>query len=359
MLRIVSLIAQASGKIKDISKVNAELGEYQKYSDVASKIYATFSETKKSKIPGVYNQIRSDIQAFYLMLHPGEPCTNITLKVALGRRASTTLEMDAFGRTGEDPRAFASEGHLDSLGLCIFLAFVRKFNEGCPLMVLDDVVTTIDAKHRERVCRLLLDEFEDKQLIITTHDELWFGQLCSHLEGICKKMSISGWYVDTGPVFKEYKPRWEAIQEKLAKGDKSAGADGRIYLEWLLKRICENTNASVPVNYWEEGTVATILPHAKNRIETLLKDDQFKEKVISAFTELERTKVLINILSHDNPLAGVASIVEVGHFCNCVNELYKTFLCPSCGHFINYYPELAILRCPNERCKGPIEVKTK
>ena len=99
------------------------------------------------------------------------------LTVALGRRASTELRMESFGREGEDPRALTSEGHLDSLGLCIFLGFVKKFNAGCSLIVLDDVVSTLDAKHRENICKLLLEEFRDKQLIITTHDEVWYKQL--------------------------------------------------------------------------------------------------------------------------------------------------------------------------------------
>lgn len=359
MLQIVGLIAQARGKIGEISKAHIELEYYQKYYDIANKIYNVFSDTKKSKIQEIYDEIRSDIQAFYSILNPGEPCTNIVLTVDFGRRASTKLEIDAFGRIGEDPRAFVSEGHLDSLGLCIFLAFVRKFNEGCSLVVLDDVVTTIDAKHRERICRLLTEKFEDKQLIITTHDELWFEQLSSFLGGNCKKMSIVGWDVNTGPLFIDYKPRWGAVQEKLANGDKSAGADGRIYLEWLLKRICENTNAPVPVKYWEEGTVGALLSHAKKRIETLAKDDSFKDKVTVAFTEIERTKILANILSHDNPLAGEVSIEEVRYFCNCVHQLHEIFLCPNCSHFIGYYPDLAILRCSNQKCRNPIEVKTQ
>lgn len=364
VLEVVRLIEQARSKAKDLSKVNSELKVCQKYHGLAEKIYSAFSETKKTKIQEIYNSIQGGIQSFYSMLHPNEPHTDIELTVALGRRASTELKMESFGREGEDPRALTSEGHLDSLGLCIFLAFVKKFNEGCPLIVLDDVVTTVDARHRENICKLLLREFEDKQLIITTHDGMWYEQLCTSqraykTEGNFKNLSIVDWNVDTGPVITPYKPRWQRIQEKIASGDKpGAGHEGRVYLEWLLKQVCVVTNAPVPINNWQRGMVGDLLLHAKKRIEALVRDEPYKKKVSLAFTEMERTTILGNLLSHDNPLVDQVSIEEVKRFCNCVHELHGVFLCPNCKYFINYFQDLKILRCPNQKCEKPTEIKT-
>ncbi|GAH88873.1 unnamed protein product, partial [marine sediment metagenome] len=177
VLGVVRLIEQARSKTTELSKAQAELKIYQNRFDLAEKIFSTFSETKKAKIQEIYNSIQGNIQGFYSRLHPNELHKNVELKVALGRRASTELRMESFGREGEDPRALTSEGHLDSLGLCIFLGFVKKFNEGCSLIVLDDVVSTVDAKHRENICKLLFEEFRDQQIIITTQDGVWYEQL--------------------------------------------------------------------------------------------------------------------------------------------------------------------------------------
>jgi len=365
VLEVVRLIEQARGKAKELVKVNSELKTYHEYYGLAEKIYSIFSETKKTKIQEIYNSIQGGIRSFYSMLHPNDPHKNIELTVALGRRASTELKMESFGREGEDPRALTSEGHLDSLGLCIFLAFVKKFNEGCPLIVLDDVVTTIDTRHRENICKLLLKEFGDKQLIITTHDGVWYEQLCASqraygMGGNFRNLSIINWSVEAGPTMSSYKPRWERIQEKLDSGDKrGAGNEGRQYVEWLLKQICNITNAPVPVNNWQGGMVGDLLPHAKKRIAALVKDEPYKDKVSLAFTELERTTILGNLLSHDNPLIDRVSIHEVKEFCNCVHELHRLFLCPNCECFVDYFKDLNILRCSNERCKNPIEIKTQ
>ena len=177
VLEIARLIDQIRSKSADISRITDELHSYQAYHSASKKIYDEFSDAKKSKIQEVYDIIGEDIRRFYSSLHPGEPHKNIELIVATGRRASTELKIESFGREGEDPRALTSEGHLDSLGLCIFLAFVKKFNQDCSLIILDDVVTTVDSKHRNHICKLLIEEFQEKQMIVTTHDNLWYEQL--------------------------------------------------------------------------------------------------------------------------------------------------------------------------------------
>lgn len=365
VISVVRLIEQTKSKSIDISRVKYELRSYQNQYELAEKIFSTFSEVKKAKIQGIYDSIQEDIQNFYLTLHPKDPHKNIELTVALGRRASTELKIESFGRGGEDPRALTSEGHLDSLGLCIFLAFVKKFNEGCTLVVLDDVVSTVDAKHRENICKLLFEEFKDKQLIITTHDEVWYKQLLASqraykIESNFKNLDIIDWNIDTGPKILQYKPRWEKIQEKILSGDKpGAGGEGRTYLEWLLKKICDVTNAPVPVNNWDSGTVGDLFPHARKRMDELVKDESYKGKISSAFTELEKTIILGNLLSHDNMLADEVSIDEVKNFCDRIHDLHEVFLCPNCGDFISYFRDLKILRCSNPNCSDPIEFKTK
>jgi ABC-type lipoprotein export system ATPase subunit len=365
VLDVVRLIEQARSKTTELSKAQVELTINQNRFDLAEKIFSTFSETKKAKIQEIYNSIQGNIQGFYSMLHPNEPHKNIELTVALGRRASTELRMESFGREGEDPRALTSEGHLDSLGLCIFLGFVKKFNENCSLIVLDDVVSTVDAKHRENICKLLLEEFRNKQLIITTHDGVWYKQLRASqraygIEGNFKNLVITNWHVESGPTIRPYKIQWERIQEKIDSGDKTgAGNEGRHYLEWILERICETTQAPVPFKSFGGYEVGELLIPAKKRLDSLIKEDAFKAKISKAFQYLESTIIMGNILSHNNILAEEVSIKEVNSFCESVHNLHNVFLCPSCGHFIGYYRDLKIIRCSNSRCKNPIEVKTK
>jgi len=364
VLEIVRLIEQARSKVKDISTVSSELQTYQKYYKLVENIYTAFSDTKKSKIQEVYDTIQGDMERFYSMLHPNEPHKNIELTVALGRRASTEMKIESFGRK-EDPRALTSEGHLDSLGLCIFLAFVKKFNEGCPLVILDDVVTTIDASHRNKIAELLLKEFKDYQLVITTHDRIWYDQLIHfqralNVQGNFINMEIIQWDVNTGPRISPYKPRWEKILDKLGNNDKTgSGNECRIYLEWLLKEICEQLEVPVPFKRNGRYSVAELFDPAEKRIKNKLKDGDFKKDLLNKFETLRATSFMGNLLSHDNPEIENLSIEEVKVFCNAVHNLHMAFLCPKCGRLLKYFRDSKIVRCPNLRCESPKNEETR
>lgn len=366
VLEIASIIDQIRSKSSDISRITDELRSHQAYYLVSKKIYDEFSDAKKTKIQEVYNIIGEDIRRFYSILHPGEQHKNIELIVATGRRASTELKIESFGRKGEDPRALTSEGHLDSLGLCIFLAFVKKFNHDCSLIILDDVVTTVDSKHRNYICKLLIEEFKEKQMIVTTHDNLWYKQLQAHqraykVEGNFNNLEITGWEMSNGPNIKPYKPRWEKIQEKIGSSDKvGAGNEGRQYLEWLLETICETTAAPVPFKKSGRYEIGDLLPSAKKRLlDDFSLDGDFKCKIEESFRHLECNMILGNILSHNNPLSEEASIDEVRLFCEAVKNIHNLFLCTNCSKILRYYQDIKLLRCSNDRCQHPLQLKTR
>jgi len=203
--------------------------------------------------------------------------------------------MKSFGREDEDPRALTSEGHLDSLGLCIFLAFIRNFNTDCSLVILDDVVATIDSGHRQRICDLLLEEFKDYQVIITTQDGIWYRELAASqralgLDNEFLNLEIAGWSLETGPRIDKFMPRIEEIEQRLETNDKvAAGNETRGYLEWLLKRMALATNALVPAGNWQSGTVADLEPSIRKRMQTLLVDPTHVASLDGAFSNLERT----------------------------------------------------------------------
>ena len=366
VLESIQLIERIKVLISRYDRDSLKLDEPTREHEIALKIFETFSEVKRKKIQQIYSNIESDIKRFYARLHPGEKVGDIELTMPTGRRASTLLKMQSFGREGEDPRGLQSEGHLDSMGLCIFLSFVRKFNEGSSLMVLDDVVSSIDARHRQEICGLLFEDFNDKQIVITTHDEMWFEQLRQAervygVEGNFVNRRIVDWDIERGPTISQSKINWEDIQEKLSSGDKnSAGNAGRIYLEWILQESCENMKVSVEYQglspHYE---VHNLLIPCKTRITELVRDENYKAKVETAFKNLEMTIILGNLLSHSNLLNNVTSIDEVRRFCEAVNGLRTTLSCSNCGSFLKYDQERRELRCGGRNCSVRDTIRTR
>ena len=262
-------VATLSGEIDAESKKLKQAEELERR---ARYVFDAFSSRKKEEIKRIYDAIQAEIRQFYDILHPGEPHRDFQLLLAEGRRASTELRLQAFDERNEDPRAFASEGHLDSLGLCIFLAFARQFGVGCPLVVLDDVIMSIDSSHRGRVAELLLTHFEDWQLVVTTHDEIWLDELVRHqrahgAEGRFLNLRIQRWSLQEGPVVVPYTPKWERIEDKLKRADKTGAAnDGRQLLEWILFEICTTSGAPVPLRKDHRYTVGDLQDPALMRL---------------------------------------------------------------------------------------------
>jgi len=362
MISSATLLGQIKNIIDRIDENSEELSKMNARYTLVNRLFTTFSETKKQKVQETYDAIRKDIQKYYTKLHPTDNPTNIDLSVELGRRASTTIKINVFGKK-EDPRALSSEGHLDSLGLCIFLAFINKFNRACSLLILDDVVTTIDNHHREKICDLLFSDFCNRQMIITTHDEVWCEQLRNYqrtygIDGNFKNLTITNWDLAQGPVIVPYKPRWGRIQDKIKNGDKSAGNEGRHYLEWLLDKLCDVTKAPVPYNSSKRYEVWELLPSVEARLKKLINDVKYLSEVNSVFMELRKTLPMGNLLSHYSLLLDQISITEVRHFCEAVYNIHNKFLCPSCGTFVSYYSKLKELRCDNDKCTNQLRIKT-
>lgn len=76
------------------------------------------------------------------------------------------------------PQNFLNEGRQTALALALYLAG-RKVcappgREQLKLLVMDDLLISLDASHRRPVLDLILAEFDDWQIILLTHDRYWF-----------------------------------------------------------------------------------------------------------------------------------------------------------------------------------------
>ncbi len=318
------------------------------YREIAA-IYDCFVSTKRAEVQAIYRELESDIEHFFKLLHADEGYRDVKLEVQEGRRASTEIRMNFYEREQEDPRAFNSEGHLDSLGLCVFLAFVKRFNTGFPIMVLDDVVSSIDSGHRQRICELLFQEFADCQLFITTHDYVWFEELCAHQRAynqghLFVNYRILDWSVDSGPRLDKHRSRWEQVEERLANGDKEgAAADTRRVLEFLLYEVVIATQAQVVLKRDGKYVVSELHAPFVSRIKKLV-PEVYAEKV-AVFRNLETNGIFGNLLAHNNPQAANASLEEIRGFANAVKSLEALFTCDQCGRFAMYYRDARLIKC--------------
>lgn len=79
----------------------------------------------------------------------------------------------------DEPQNFLNEARLSALGLAIYLAGRLALVQSVPpdalkLLVLDDVLIGLDQSNRIPVLDLLENQFRDWQIVLLTHDRLWF-----------------------------------------------------------------------------------------------------------------------------------------------------------------------------------------
>lgn len=349
-VQIIDLLTKSAEIKEKFIELSKKLKARELIAEQVNNIYNCFLETKHAEVQKVYNALQSDFSHYYQILHPGEEQRDIKLVVKPERRGSAEIRSTFYDRENEDPRGFNSEAHLDSLGLCIFLAFVKHFNRNFPLVILDDVIFSIDATHRNRVSDLLYNEFADCQFFITTHDYIWFEELHSaqrafRVENKFRNLKIARWSLDEGPIIDKYKPKFEEIDEKINSGDKDGAARvGRRCLEWLCYEMVIRLQTSPAYlkrdNKYEVGDLYS--PFI-NRVKKLL--PEFYQEKEAIFQQLEKNVIFGNILSHNNPLAGNVSINEVKDFVNSLLQVHILFFCSKCSNLVQYHQTAKLIKC--------------
>jgi hypothetical protein len=139
-----------------------------------NKALAIVSLQRKAYVEGILLAISSEVEKLYTKLHPGEGIGK--MRFYLKPNVIGSLEFDARFQSATEipPQAYYSESHLDTLGICVFLALAKHFMTDNTIVVLDDVVTSVDGPHLDRFMQLLHDEAPNfNQVIVTTHYRPW------------------------------------------------------------------------------------------------------------------------------------------------------------------------------------------
>lgn len=238
----------------------------------AAALRDSFVSARDAVLNELYEEVKGRFEVLYRQLHEDdEGHFNARLS---HDGASLDLEVDFFGRGLYPPHALHSEGHQDSMGLCLYLALAEHVNRGVVgITVLDDVVMSVDAGHRKRLCRVLATEFPDMQFLITTHDRSWAQQL--RTEGVVQAGGVVrflGWTVDAGPRT-DNRDLWQQIEEQLERDEPSGAAAGlRRGMEEFFGTLCENLQAMVPYRAGGQYTLGDLFAAGCGQYNKLMRE---------------------------------------------------------------------------------------
>ena len=328
-------------------------------------IYNTFLESRDKILNRLYSEIKDRFVELYRELHLDDEREFKAIIMSEG--AGVDFKVDFHGRGVNSPNALHSEGHQDSMGICLYLALAERLTQGfIDLIILDDVMMSVDAPHRREICNLLANFFKGRQFFITTHDQTWARQLQS--EGVIKarnRIEFSNWTIENGPSVNISGDIWDEIDDDLERNDiPSAAAKLRRGSEEYFSQVCSALHAPVRFNLsgqYELGDLlsgATAeykreLKHAKeaanswgntDELERLKEIDEFSRNV---FTRLNMERWAVNPALHYNQWADFTP-QDFKPVVDIFRDLFSIFQCNKCGtllHLVINGPRPEAVKC--------------
>jgi len=364
LLSLRGLLAQVVPtwtELKNLLDSSAKAGDVRRLAQSACE---ALEQARKEAVGNLYKNISEDIDNIYRKLHkfhePEEPVQpghrNVRLEIREAVAKSVNLKADFYDHIGVDPRAYYSEAHLDSLGISIFLALRKWYRKQHPefdLLVLDDVLTSIDATHALNLTELLLTDFADYQILLTTHDRIWFEQFrdiqsrCGVAQNFVNKV-IHKWTVDDGPDIREPADERSQLDKYIQEGQapEIAALAGRL-LEHILQEMRYSLRLRVPAKPGEVYEIGDLWPSFYKEV---------KKNYSGLYSQGQPVFDTLNVVwplrnwvgAHFNAWAKNVPRDSAVEFGEAVEGLFDLVFCLNCRRFVSpSVTPLGQIACPH------------
>ena len=336
-----------------------------------------FEDARDTVLSELNERISSRFAEFYRKLHPHEGGHfNASMR---SEGASLDFEVDFYGRGTHPPQALHSEGHQDSMGLCLFLALNEELSKDhINLVVLDDVMMSVDSGHRRDACSLISEIFPDRQFVITTHDKTWANQLRQRRIVAPENLrEFTGWTLESGPQIHQNVEFWDEIAKDLGRENvRDAAFKLRRQSEEFFESVCDALVAELKYNSaheWElgdwasaamdrlKGLINRALLSAKSwgndEIGNQLQEKESIRKQVHGRTFVEQWA--INAAVHYNNWENF-SREDSEPVVEAFRDLYGLFTCAICGGMLEVLPRKGkpeLVKCSCSSVNWNLEVK--
>ncbi len=279
--RFIETLKKAIKTCRENTKAQKDLDELLPKLKKALEIV---EEERKRFTDGILAAIAGEGGRMYEAIHPGEGLNKISLELDPNRRASLEIGASFCGQSGTPPQAYFSDSHLDTFGLCTFLALAALDQPDNTILVLDDVLASVDEPHVERLIEMLYTEvLKFRHCVITTHYRPWkeklrWGWLKN---GQCQFVELSKWTASNGLMLLKSIPDTERLRQLLAEtppDPQLVCAKAGVILEAALDFLTQLYECAVPRRPNAVYTLGDLLPSVDKKLRQALKVEVLKEQ---------------------------------------------------------------------------------
>jgi len=308
---------------------------------VYTEIVFQYNNWIKAKIQDAFNNISDDIVDYFNHLENNHPyIKNPKIKLLSDRDKAIELEIEFAGEEVSPAFKVLSESQINSFGLAVFLAAIKHFNTDFKFIILDDVINSFDAFKRPRVIQLLKKHFYNHQLLVLTHDQVWYERLIRSFQ-TWNRLRFYGWDYTTGPKVEVGKDMFEQIQEDLEKDlGTHAGQKLGLYLEWVLQVLNQNYQTPIKFKISNEHTMADLFTPFRMRVGDKLKATH---KVVELIKNFEEGTFFRNFCMHWKD--GQYTSDEIQDIFDAWKEIENILMCEECNRYAVYDNNTENVKC--------------
>ncbi|MBC7986325.1 MAG: AAA family ATPase [Sphingomonadaceae bacterium] len=312
--------------------------------------WAQCVEERQKFTDSIIGEIAKDVGKHYEKVHPGEGLDKIALELDPARRASLNLGATFEGHDAP-PQAYFSQSHLDTLGLCVFLALAARDRAAETVLILDDVLGSVDEPHVERVIGMIYEVSDGFQhTIVTTHYRPWrekyrWGWLKP--DQSCQFVELTSWAIDEGIRLISSLPEVERLRTLLEDSPPDVQAvcsKAGVILEAALDYLTQKYECPVPRRQGAAYTLGDLLPAISSKLRDALKVE-LRDGIANASAPSSSTVALRPILDELTRIAQARNAfgahfkaisfelldTDAIGFAKQVLELVDTLVCPDHG----------------------------
>ena len=299
---------------------------------------------RKRYVSELMGDIANSVDRLYSRIHPDEPLGRPRFIVKAHTAGSLELKADFGDKADVPPGAYYSEAHLDTLGLCVYLALARHSGAGNALIVLDDVLTSVDDAHLDRIIDLIAEEAPNfGQMIITTHSRAWFDRMRMAKAMPADLIELYGWDLQNGIRHSRSPLMLEELRQVLnvPRLDRQAAASkAGVLLEQLLDDLTLRYGCKVARKREAAYTLGELANAFDGKLLKLLKTEEIDaagdvmrstelKPLIDASTDYSWVRNQVG--AHFNVAASGISDNMVREFARRALALADALVCPQCG----------------------------
>jgi recombinational DNA repair ATPase RecF len=258
------------------------------------------------------------------------------LSVSFGQLSAISVELTISFTEGQSltPESVFSEGIQDLIAVLFFLeiAHAAAARGQARILILDDVMQSVDSTIRVRLLDYLLERFGKWQFLITVHDRLWREQIVQIMRRRGHRFverEIRRWTFSEGPQIRSTSyDNLAPLSDALENGNTAmiAAEAGR-----LLEQVSDVLSWSLPVNVSRRPndlyTLGDLWPAVSSKLR--------KTSIARVAEEVDRWLHLRNLLgAHYNEWAESLSQMDVDSFATAIKSLYQSVYCDKCHHWV-------------------------